>query len=135
VGSLVCGSAERIHAVHRARKLLGGAMRQAGILAAAGIHALEHHVERLAEDHVHARLLADGLEGLDYPLLARPETNMVFFRVEDTLGFLDATRSRGVLINPMADGIFRAVTHLDVSRQDVADALGALAEIRAAGIR
>jgi threonine aldolase len=128
VGSLVCGSAETIWRVHRVRKMLGGGMRQAGLLAAAGIHALEHHVERLAEDHRNAARLARGLEELGLPVDPKPETNMVLFRVEDTLGFLRETRAREVLVNPLAPGRFRAVTHLDVSAADVDEALGRIGE-------
>jgi threonine aldolase len=135
VGSLVCGSRDVIRRVHRARKLLGGALRQAGILAAAGIHALEHHVERLAEDHANARALAAGLEKLGYRVDPAPETNMVMFEVKDVPGFLRETRRRDLLINPAEPGRFRAVTHLDVSRADVDDALGRVAEVAAAGVR
>ena len=123
VGSLVCGSAERIREVHRARKLLGGGMRQAGLLAAAGLHALEHHVARLADDHQHARQLAQGLEALGLRVDPPPETNMVMFEVEDAPGFSEALAERGVRINPMDERRLRAVTHLDVSADDVAEAL------------
>jgi threonine aldolase len=122
-GSLVCGSAALIERVHRFRKMFGGGMRQAGILAAAGLHALEHHVERLAEDHANARRLAEGLASLGLPVDPLPETNIVLFRVADTMGFLRATRERRVLVNPVAEGRFRAVTHLDVSGADVDEAL------------
>jgi threonine aldolase len=135
VGSLVCGSAETIQSVHRARKLLGGGMRQAGILAAAGLYALEHHVSRLAEDHVHARRFAAGIEKLDFRVDPPPETNMVMFEVADTMAFLRATRERGLLINPVAEGRFRAVTHLDVSTRDIDDALGIIEEITREGVR
>ncbi len=134
VGSLVCGSRERIREVHRARKLLGGGMRQAGILAAAGLHALEHHVARLADDHEHARLLADGLLRLGFEVDPPPETNMVCFAVRDTRGFLSATRARGVLVNPVVEGRFRAVTHLDVSGADILEALGRIEEIARSGV-
>jgi threonine aldolase len=135
VGSLVCGSRERIREVHRARKLLGGGMRQVGILAAAGLHALEHHVARLADDHEHARLLADGLLRLGFEVDPSPETNMVCFAVSDTRAFLAATRARGVLVNPVVEGRFRAVTHLDVSRADILEALGRIEEIARSGVR
>jgi threonine aldolase len=135
VGSLVCGSREVIRRVHRARKMLGGGLRQAGILAAAGLYALEHHVERLAEDHANARRLAAGLEKLGFEVDPPPETNMVMFRVEDTMGFLRATRERGVLVNPTGPGVFRAVTHLDVSDADVEEALGRIGEVVAKGVR
>ena len=135
VGSLVCGSREQIRLVHRARKLLGGAMRQAGILAAAGIHALEHHVARLADDHENARALAAGLARLGFDVDPPPETNMVCFAVRDTRAFLAATRARGLLINPVQEGRFRAVTHLDVSRADIEEALGRIEEVSKAGVR
>jgi threonine aldolase len=135
VGSLVCGSSETIRSVHRARKLLGGGMRQAGILAAAGLYALEHHVSRLADDHTHARRFATGIEKLGFRVDPAPETNMVMFEVADTVAFLRATRERDLLINPVAEGRFRAVTHLDVSTRDIDDALGIIEEIAREGIR
>jgi len=135
VGSLVCGSREVIRRVHRARKMLGGGLRQAGILAAAGLHALDHHITRLADDHANARRLAAGLEKLGLPLVVPPETNMVLFRVEDTMGFLRETRARRVLVNPSAPGVFRAVTHLDVSEPDIDEAIGRIGEVVAAGVR
>jgi threonine aldolase len=135
VGSVVCGSAEVIRRVHRARKMLGGGMRQAGILAAAGIHALEHHVERLAEDHANARRLAAGLERLGFRVDPPPETNMVLFEVDDTEAFVRATRARELLVDPIASGRFRAVTHLDVSEADVDEALGRIEEAVKEGVR
>ena len=135
VGSLVCGSHEVIRRVQRARKMLGGGLRQAGILAAAGLYALEHHIERLADDHANARKLAAGLEKLGLPVEPRPETNMVMFRVEDVMGFLRETRSRRVLVNPTAPGVFRAVTHLDVAEADIDEALGRIEEVVAGGVR
>jgi threonine aldolase len=135
VGSLVCGSAEVIARVRRARKMLGGGMRQAGILAAAGLFALEHHVERLALDHANARRLAEGLQELGFRVDPPPETNMVMFQVEDAAGFRRALRARDVWIEPMDPRRFRAVTHLDVSAQDVEDALARIGEVVAEGIR
>jgi len=134
VGSVVCGSAETITRVHRARKRLGGGMRQAGILAAAGLHALEHHVERLAQDHENARRLADGLERLGFRT-APPETNMVFFDVAEPARFAEALWERDVWINPFNPGRFRAVTHLDVSREQIDDALARIAEVVEDGVR
>ena len=131
VGSLVCGDAARIREVHRARKLLGGAMRQAGILAAAGLHALDHHVERLARDHENAKRLAEGLVALGLRVDPEPETNMVMFEVEEAAAFARGLAERALRINPIAPGRFRAVTHLDVSAEDVEDALGRIAEIAA----
>jgi threonine aldolase len=135
VGSLVCTSRERRPALHRARKLLGGGMRQAGILAAAGLHALERHVERLAEDHANARRLALGLEGLGFHVDPAPETNMVMFDVGDTEGFLRACHERSLRINPVAPGRFRAVTHLGIGAEDVDEAVERVREVAAAGIR
>jgi threonine aldolase len=131
VGSVVCGSADLIESVHRARKRMGGGMRQAGIIAAAGLYALEHHVERLAEDHSNARRLASGLEELGFPVDPFPETNMVMFRVDDTRDFLGQTRAQELLINPVDESRFRAVTHLDVSEADIDDALNRLAGLTA----
>jgi threonine aldolase len=140
VGSVLCGTAEEIRRARRVRKMLGGGMRQAGILAAAALHALEHHVERLAEDHARARRLAEGLEKLGLPVGPPPETNMVLFRVEDAHGFLRETRARGLCIDPIAPGCFRAVTHLDLDDEDIeaalaraGEALVALRSARAAG--
>ncbi|MDJ0865428.1 MAG: GntG family PLP-dependent aldolase [Myxococcota bacterium] len=127
VGSALCGDAAWIEAARRVRKQLGGGMRQAGILAAAALHALEHHVDRLAADHEHARLLAAGLAKLGLDVEGEPETNMVVFACADTAGFVRETRARGVWINPVAVGRFRAVTHLDVGRADVDEALGRVA--------
>jgi threonine aldolase len=128
VGSLVGASFERVHRLRRIRKMFGGGMRQAGFLAAAGIYALEHHVERLAEDHANARFLAEGLQKLGLPVAGTPETNMVMFDFEDTLGLVRGTRARHLLINPTGPGRFRAVTHLDVSASDLEEALARLGE-------
>lgn len=134
VGSVLCGPRDAIARARRVRKMLGGGMRQAGMLAAAALYALEHHVERLARDHAHARRLADGISKLGLRVDPEPETNMVLFAVPDTAAFLRATRARDLLVNPTEPGRFRAVTHLDVSSEDVEDALGrleeALAELR-----
>jgi threonine aldolase len=123
IGSLVCGSAEVIDRVHRFRKMYGGGMRQAGILAAAGLYALEHHVERLADDHANARRLADGLTRLGLVVDPSPETNIVLFHVDDTMQFLRAVNARHLLMNPVSAQVFRAVTHLDVSTADIDEAL------------
>ena len=105
VGSVVCSSRALVGELHRARKLLGGGMRQAGILAAAGLHALEHHVERLADDHANARRLALGLEQLGYALPAPPETNIVVFEVPHPEAFRAGIAAAGVLINPIQPGV------------------------------
>ncbi len=134
-GSVVCGSAAAIDRVHRARKLLGGGMRQVGILAAAGLYALEHNVTRLADDHANARRLASGLEKLGLAVDPPPETNMVMFGVNDTMGFFRAIRARDLWIDPMGEGRFRAVTHLDVSESDVDETLERIGKVLEEGIR
>ena len=132
VGSLVCGDAEFIRRAHRFRKMFGGGMRQAGVLAAAGIVALEQNVKRLGDDHANARHFADGLRELRGAELVRePETNIVLFRVPDVASFVSGVRERGVLINPMGPGVLRAVFHLEVDREAVDRALGVLPEVLA----
>ncbi len=126
VGSVLVGRREFIREARRWRKTVGGGMRQAGILAAAGLYALEHHVERLAEDHVHALKLAEGLRGVPGLTVEAPETNMVWVDVEKKLAprLVPALAEKGVL----AEGTRRVrfVTHLDVSARDIADAIGAI---------
>ncbi|MBP7725985.1 MAG: low-specificity L-threonine aldolase [Candidatus Bipolaricaulis anaerobius] len=126
VGSLLCGSREFIAAARRTRKALGGGMRQAGILAAAGLYALDHHVDRLAQDHVHARLLADGLASLPALSVWPPDTNIVIFEIArgpDAEALCQRLRDRGVLASPAGAGTsarqVRMVTHLGISAADV----------------
>lgn len=122
-GSMLAGSRDLIARAHRYRRMAGGAMRQAGILAAAGSHALSHHVDRLVDDHANARLLADELlRGDDIELdLATVQTNILVFKLVDRRGVPDAStfvercRERGVLLNAFGPRIVRAVTHLDVT--------------------
>ena len=118
-GSALVGSREFIARAHRVRKMLGGGMRQAGVLAAAALHALEHHVARLAEDHANARLLAEGLQGLDGVSVAPPHTNIVFVDVvpAKAAGLVERLKAAGVLCT----GLYRLrfVTHLDVGRADI----------------
>ena len=125
VGSMLAGSGDHIGRAHRYRRMAGGAMRQAGIVAAAGSYALAHHVERLADDHANARLLAEELlRGDDMDLdLATVQTNIVVFRlverrgVPDAATFVERCRERGVLLNAFGPRTVRAVTHLDVSAE------------------
>ena len=112
VGSLVVGSARTIDDARVWRKRLGGGMRQVGILAAAGLHALDHHLERLAEDHEHARLLADAC-GADP---SATETNIVVVDVPDAPEVVAAVREHGVLVSAVGPRTVRLVTHLDVDR-------------------
>jgi threonine aldolase len=131
VGSLVAGSRPFIEQVRRARKMLGGGMRQAGVIAAAGIVALTEMVERLDEDHTNARLLAEGLAALPGLRvdLDRVQTDIVRFELvnEDLTpaGFLAALRERGVLMGGIGGRYLRAVTHYGISSADVAAALAA----------
>jgi len=132
VGSAIVASRELIAAAHRHRKVLGGGMRQAGILAAAALYALEHHVDRLGEDHENARRLAEGIASIP-KLRLDPEiveTNMVFFQVDPAWGsadqFCQALKQHGVLMMATARQRIRAVTHLDVGPRDVDRALSAM---------
>jgi threonine aldolase len=125
-GSALVGSRALVARAHRVRKMLGGGMRQAGVLAAAALHALEHHVARLAEDHANARLLAEGLQGLEGVSLAPPQTNIVFVDVvpAKAAGLVERLKAAGVLCT----GLYRLrfVTHLDVSRADIERAVPAI---------
>jgi threonine aldolase len=129
VGSLVLGSKDFIKRVHRFRKMVGGGMRQAGFLAAAGIYALDHHIDRLEEDHRKALKLAQGLADIKNVLInpAEVETNILFFdvsRAERTAQEVAvALRGKGVLVHPTAKTRIRCVTHLDVSFEDIDHAL------------
>lgn len=135
VGSLVAGSKEWISRARKYRKLLGGGMRQAGVLAAAGIVALEKMVDRLAEDHANARLLGEGLAqipGIKLDL-ATVQTNMVTFEIEkpglDGAAFVRELLVRGVKANATGPRRIRFVTHKDVNREDVLTALKVVEEI------
>jgi threonine aldolase len=125
-GSALVGSQEFIARAHRIRKMLGGGMRQAGVLAAAALHALDHHVDRLADDHWHASALAEGLQGLAGVQVQTPQTNIVFVDLapEKAAGVVARLREAGVLCT----GLYRLrfVTHLDVSAADIQHAVAAL---------
>ncbi len=124
VGSLLCGTRDFVDRAHRYRKMFGGGMRQAGILAAAGSYALERHVTRLGEDHANTRRLAQGLRELSGVTLVRePETNILLFRVPDQARFITELRGRGVLVGAMGPDLLRAVLHLDVDAAAVDRAL------------
>jgi threonine aldolase len=123
-GSLVCGPRDLVAEARRLRKRLGGGMRQAGVLAAAGLHALDHHLARLPEDHANARRLGDGLAALSGASIPFPvETNLVFVAFAGRSAADLATRLAqvGVLANPEGSrpDLLRFVTHLDVSRDDI----------------
>ena len=129
VGSVLLGSREFIGRAVRPRKMLGGGLRQAGVLAAAGLYALEHNVSRLADDHANARKLADSLRSIDALTVDGPHTNMVFVSVPpDRLVALEAfLRGRGVLILARSASV-RLVTHLDVDAAGVERAAAAFHE-------
>lgn len=123
VGSLVVGDKTFIHEARRARKVLGGGMRQAGVIAAAGIVALTEMQERLADDHENAKLLAEGLQGAGFHVPHIVETNIVIFEQPDD-GTTPAQRSaawreQGLLIAPVGGRRFRAVTHYGIERADI----------------
>jgi len=128
VGSILCGDAATIERAHRFRKMFGGGMRQAGILAAAALYALEHHVDRLADDHANAHRLAEGLTALGIEVAPAPQTNIVLFHCKRDVELARALRERGVLVNLLRRGTFRAVTHLDVDRGAIEDALTRVAD-------
>jgi threonine aldolase len=129
VGAVLAGSRELIDEAWRWKQMLGGAFRQSGIVAAGCLYALNHNVERLADDHANARVLASGLAGLSGVEidLAAVETNIVLFDVEDAPGLVRRLADR-VEIQAFGPRRVRAVTHLDVSRSDVDRALEALAD-------
>ena len=120
VGAVLAGSRDLIDEAWRWKQMMGGAFRQSGIVAAGCLHALDHHVERLAEDHENARVLAAGLAELGLEVVA-PETNIVIFAAP--AGFAEAMAERGVELSGTPDGRLRAVTHLDVDRAQVDETL------------
>jgi len=117
IGSVLVGSKEHIAKALRIRKLFGGAMRQVGYLAAAGIYALDHHVGRLEEDHQKAKEIGAILEKANYVKRVEPiETNIIIFYVTNDLNpadFIDTMKDKGILLTPMGEGKIRIVTHLD----------------------
>lgn len=135
VGSIVAGDASFIKKARKYRKMLGGGMRQAGILAAAGILALEKMTKRLKEDHENARYMAGLLQNIESVSvdLASVEINMVFFEVDKPEAALEEVQQkmleRGIKINGVADGMFRFVTSNDVSRADIEFALAEFSQI------
>ena len=127
-GSVLVGSRELIGRAHRVRKMLGGGMRQVGLLAAAGMHALDHHVERLADDHANARRLADGLARLAGLRVTQPDNNIVFANVEsgNTAALLAHLEAHGVLATGLIG--LRFVTHLGVDAAGIDRAIAATRE-------
>ena len=125
IGSALCGSKELIARAHRVRKMTGGGMRQSGLLAAAAGYALEHHLERLADDHALAQRLAQGLQGIDGLQVRSAQTNIVFVDVADGRGpdLLAFLKARGVLVTGLIG--LRFVTHLDVDAAGIDRAIDA----------
>jgi threonine aldolase len=121
VGAVLVGSRELIDEAWRFKQMMGGALRQAGILAAGCLHALDHHVDRLAEDHAHARLLAEAIAPLPNVSLdlACVETNIVVFETSDSAWLVERLAEHGVLVGALSPHVVRAVTHLDVDRAGI----------------
>jgi threonine aldolase len=135
IGSLVAGTKPFIDRVHRFRKMFGGGMRQVGIIAAAGIYALDHHIERLKEDHKNAKRLALGLKEIKGVSInpEHVETNIVIFDIAE-MGMTaaqvrDEMKRKGVLIHPFGKTLIRLVTHLDVSQDGIETALKAFKKV------
>ena len=138
VGSALAGPADLIREAVRHRKLVGGGMRQAGIIAAAALHALDHHIERLADDHARARKLAEGLSQIPGVRVdpETPDTNLVYFHIPpgplSGVELVARLARRGVLMHETGPYSVRAVTHLDVGDADVERAIEAVAaEVKA----
>ncbi|MFM8218927.1 MAG: beta-eliminating lyase-related protein, partial [Planctomycetaceae bacterium] len=138
---VLVGSHGEIQQARRVRKLFGGALRQAGMVAAAADYALTHHIDRLAEDHANARLFAKGLAQVEGIVIDADEveTNLVFFEVEPELGtagqLSGRLREQGVLINATGPQRLRACTHLDVNREGVLRAVQAIQQAVASDLR
>jgi threonine aldolase len=128
VGACLAGSEELIEEAWRFKQMMGGSLRQAGIVAAAGLYALENNVERLAEDHANAQVLASGLAEMPGATIdpSTVETNIVIFEVDDPAGVVARALAEGVELTQMGPGRIRAVTHMDVDRADMDRALEVL---------
>lgn len=132
VGACLAGDARSMERSWEVRKRFGGGMRQSGILAAAALHGLDHHLPRMHEDHARARRLADALEGARRATVVRPDTNIVMIDLEDGLGamdVLDRARAQGVLVTPWHPTRVRCVLHLDVDDAQLERAAGVLREL------
>ena len=131
IGAVLVGSREFIDEAWRYKQMWGGAMRQSGVVAAAGLYALDHHVDRLADDHENARVLAEGLAEIDGVTIdpSTVETNIVVFEVEDATKTGEDLRSAGVQVTRLDRRRLRAVTHLDVDRAGIERALEVMREV------
>ena len=140
MGSVLVGSKETITRARRARKLFGGALRQAGFAAAACLYALDHHIERLSIDHENAKVLAEKIAGIPGVIVdpASIESNLVFFEIDPAFATGNqvsrALADRGVRINALASQRLRACTHLDVDREGVLRAAAVLKEVLLCGM-
>ena len=130
VGSLLAGDDEIIREARRARKAFGGGMRQVGVIAAASLHAFEHHIERLAEDHERARNLAASLERSGYTV-EPPETNILLVEVGEAEAFLRALAEQGVLATPWGKSTVRMCTHLDIGDEEITAVVEAASRVAA----
>jgi threonine aldolase len=135
MGSILVGDTETVRKARRARKVFGGALRQAGMMAAAALYALDHHIDRMAEDHDNARVFAEAIAGIDGVIL-NPETvtsNLVFFELDPKCGpaieLSAKLKSRRVNINATGPQRLRAVTHLDLTRDDVLQAAAVIRDM------
>jgi len=138
VGAILVGDRPTITRAHPVRKRLGGGMRQSGILAAAALHALDAHLARLSEDHAHARLLADAVQGVAGARVVPPDTNILMIDLPPEMTSADVTaraREGGVLVSPWSGTRIRAVTHLDADRSAVMRAGDVLREALGAAAR
>ncbi len=129
VGAVLAGSRELIDEAWRYKQMIGGALRQSGIVAAACLYALDHHVDRLADDHENARVLAQGLADLPGFEVEPPDTNIVIAEVADAPLLVGELWDRGVEVTPMGPTRIRCVTHLDVDRAGVERAIAAFQEV------
>jgi threonine aldolase len=131
VGACIAGPRALIDEAWRYKQMIGGAMRQAGVLAAAGLYALDNHVERLAEDHEHARMLADGLAAIDAVQIdpGSVETNIVICDVDDAPALVAALERENVRVGALGPRRLRMVTHLDVDRSGIERALDAFSAV------
>ena len=125
IGSMIVSDKDRVAQLRRLRKLYGGGMRQVGIIAAAGIYALENNIDRLKVDHAHAKRLAELLQKISAVSVDpnQVETNIIIFRISETtkstIELIEECKQSGVLLNAVGDHAFRVVTHLDISTQDI----------------
>ena len=140
MGSMLLGDEELITRARRFRKVMGGALRQAGVVAGAAIYAMENNVDRLEEDHAHARLFAEGIASLNGIILdsRKIETNIIYFQIDPEVctadEFVNVLRTRNVAVGALGKQLVRAVTHLDLSRADIETSVQQIQEMMATNI-